>query len=119
MILYRILGIMFVGLAAIGIFLPLLPTTPLLIVAAGCFAKSSKAWHQWLLNNSVFGPIIHNWEENHCIECRAKIIAIGSILIFGGFSVFYAIPILWVKILTALLLVWGITVVYRIDVCRK
>jgi len=52
-----------VFLGAIGIVLPLLPTTPFILLAAFCFARSSKRCHGWLVNHKVFGPIITNWTE--------------------------------------------------------
>ena len=61
-----------VTLGAIGIFLPLLPTTPFLILAATCFAKSSERFHTWLLNSPLFGPIIRDWLERRCIDPIVK-----------------------------------------------
>ena len=63
-ILYKGLGLFFVGLGAAGALLPVLPTTPFLILAASCFAKSSDKWYRWLLNNKQFGPAIRDWEEH-------------------------------------------------------
>ena len=68
-----------------------LPGTPFLLVAAWCFARSSERWHQWLLSSDLFGPVIRNWEENRCISLRTKFVAIGSMLLVGGSSVFFAI----------------------------
>ena len=70
--LYTTLGLFFVGLAALGVALPGLPTTPFLLLAAGCFAKSSPHLHRWLLASPLFGPIIHNWQEHRAIPRRAR-----------------------------------------------
>ena len=86
--IYQFCGFLFLALAVIGIFLPLLPTTPFLLVAAACFARSSEKWHAWLLRNATFGPLIRNWEINRCITRRVKAIAILSMLAVGGFSIF-------------------------------
>ena len=86
--LYKILGFTFVALGVIGIFLPVFPTTPFLILVAACFSKSSEKWHQWLLNHKVFGPIIHDWEDNRCIKCRIKVVAMCAMTVFGGISIF-------------------------------
>lgn len=51
-------GLLFAGLAIIGIFLPVLPTTPLLLLAVGCFAKSSEKLHSWIITHKTFGPLI-------------------------------------------------------------
>jgi uncharacterized membrane protein YbaN (DUF454 family) len=115
--LYRLLGWFFVGLGGIGIILPLLPTTPFILVAAGCFAKSSPRCHQWLLNNRVFGPIIIDWQQSRCISKKTKIIAVSSILVFGGHSVIFAIPTLLYKLLGAILILIGLISVLRLKTC--
>jgi hypothetical protein len=56
----------------IGILLPLLPTTPFLLLSAYCFSKSSKRLHDWLLNNRWFGPAIQQWEQTHTIDRQVK-----------------------------------------------
>ncbi len=60
---WTILGVVFLMIGGIGVVLPLLPTTPFVLVAAGCFAKSSPRMHAWLLANRVFGPMIVDWEK--------------------------------------------------------
>ena len=63
-------------LGALGVLLPLLPTTPFLLLAAACFARSSPRCREWLLNNKHFGPLLRQWRDNHTIPGRAKIKAI-------------------------------------------
>lgn len=109
-------GLLLVGLAALGLFLPLLPTTPLLLLAAACFARSSDRLYAWLLNHHLFGPIIRNWQENRCIPRRAKIIAVSSILLFGGYAIGFAIEPLLLRILGTILLGSGLLFVLRIKV---
>ena len=65
----------------IGVFVPLLPTTPFLILSAACFSKSSKVMHDWLITHSIFGPILSDWEQNGTIALNIKVIA--TILIIG------------------------------------
>jgi uncharacterized membrane protein YbaN (DUF454 family) len=65
-----------VGLAAVGVVVPGLPTTPLLLLAAACFARSSPRLHARLLANPVFGPLIREWQETRTVPVRAKVIAI-------------------------------------------
>lgn len=79
--LLKIIGIFFVGLAMLGAVLPILPTTPFLLVAAACFAKSSPRLHQKLLDNKVFGPLIKNWQEHRSISKKSKIIAFVTIVL--------------------------------------
>ena len=61
--IYKPLGILFLALGVAGVVLPVLPTTPFVLLAAWFFARSSEKWYQWLLNSELFGPAIANWEE--------------------------------------------------------
>lgn len=79
--LLKILGLFFVGLAILGAVLPILPTTPFLLVAAACFAKSSPRMHKMLLDNKVFGPLIYHWHESRSIPRSAKVMALTSIVV--------------------------------------
>jgi uncharacterized membrane protein YbaN (DUF454 family) len=89
--LFRLLGFVFVGIGGIGLILPILPTTPFVLLAAACFARSSERWHRWLLNNATFGPMIQNWEQHRCVSCRVKLIAVISMTVVGGFSMFFGV----------------------------
>lgn len=73
-------GLIALGLGAIGIFLPLLPTVPFLLLAAFCFARSSDRLHNWLIRHKTFGPPIENWRDSGAISRRGKIAASVSIL---------------------------------------
>jgi uncharacterized membrane protein YbaN (DUF454 family) len=76
--LWLSLGLVFLALGLIGAFLPVLPTTPFLLVAAAAFAKSSPRLHGWLLGHPVFGPPILNWEKHGAISVGAKRLAVGG-----------------------------------------
>lgn len=71
-------GLGAVLLAALGTVLPLLPTTPFLLIAAFAFARSSDRWHAWLHSHRSFGPIISDWRQYRAIRRRAKIISVVS-----------------------------------------
>ncbi len=90
--LWLALGGLFLGLGLLGVVLPVLPTTPFLLLAAGCFAKSSPRLHQWLLGHPVFGPPIRNWEENGAISRKAKRLAVGSMAAVWGVSLLVGLP---------------------------
>jgi uncharacterized membrane protein YbaN (DUF454 family) len=110
-------GILLVGLAAVGTVLPLLPTTPLLLLAAWCFARSSEKCHRWLIEHRLFGPFLKNWQETKCIPFKAKMLAIGSMVIFGSYAIGFAIENNYIRIIGALLLIIGLVTVLRLKTC--
>jgi hypothetical protein len=71
--LYISIGILSVVLATVGVFLPLLPTTPFLLLAAACFIRSSEGLYQWLITHRVFGPYIKNYWEHRAITLHTKV----------------------------------------------
>ncbi|MEM9441754.1 MAG: YbaN family protein [Pseudomonadota bacterium] len=77
--LWMIGGSISLGIGVVGIILPLLPTTPFVILAAYCYARSSKHMHDWLLTHRVFGPLINDWRRQGAIRRPAKILATVSI----------------------------------------
>ncbi|TWX50636.1 YbaN family protein [Colwellia hornerae] len=79
--LLKLTGMLFVGLALLGVVLPILPTTPFLLVAASCFAKSSPRLYKILLSHKVFGPLIHHWQTSGSIPKKAKTIALTTIIL--------------------------------------
>jgi uncharacterized protein len=117
--IYLAVGFILVGLATLGIFLPLLPTTPLLLLAAACFAKSSERCHRWLMEHPVFGGIIGNWHNKRCIPKKAKIAAIASILVFGGYAIGFAIESPYIRLAGSTILLIGLVFVIRIKACGK
>lgn len=84
----KITGIFFVGLAILGVVLPILPTTPFLLVAAACFAKSSPELQRKLLANKTFGPLIHDWQKYRSIPRKAKRIALLTMILSVCWSAF-------------------------------
>lgn len=69
---YRIAGLAAVALAAVGVFLPLLPTVPFLILAAFCFARSNPAWEKRLLDHPRYGPHLSAWRQKGIVSRKAK-----------------------------------------------
>ena len=114
---YLFIGFFFVLLAILGIFLPLLPTTPFLILAAMFFSKSSKRWHNWLLNNRIFGPFLSNWESYRCIPYNAKLLALGMIVSFGTLSIVMIGP-LWLQVTTFSLISYACYFIISIKSCQ-
>ena len=83
-----LLGWFFILLSAVGVLVPILPTTPFLILALAIFANSSPRFHQMLLDNRWFGPILKDWEENKTVTRRIKLRATFLVLISFSFSIF-------------------------------
>ncbi len=111
--LLTLLGIGFVGLAFVGVFLPLLPTVPFVLLAAACFAKSSPRFHQWLINNRHLGPTIQHWQSNRSIPKQAKVIAIISIICSAAISI-YMVNTAIIKLLIAGLLLIPVFIILRL-----
>ncbi|MEM7090999.1 MAG: YbaN family protein [Pseudomonadota bacterium] len=86
------LGLICVALAAIGIFLPLLPTVPFLLLAAFFFARSSERMHSWLMAHRVFGPMIDDWNRSGAIRRPAKLASTASVAAVFLISLFVGVP---------------------------
>jgi len=103
------LGTLFVILGTVGIFLPLVPTTPFLLLAAICYARGSRKFYEWLMNNKLFGSYIRNYLEKRGIPLKTKIVAIAMLWGFILFSAFTVIPLVLVRFLLLLIAV-GVTI---------
>lgn len=85
-ILFLIAGVLSLVLGVIGAFLPLLPTVPLILLAAFCFGRSSERLHQWLVHHRYFGPILENFQAGRGIPRRVKYRTIVIMWLSMGFS---------------------------------
>ncbi len=81
------LGTLFLAIGIVGIFTPILPTTPFLLLAAACYLRSSQRFHHWLMNNRVFGSYIRNYTEGRGIPLKVKIFTIGLLWVTIGISI--------------------------------
>jgi uncharacterized membrane protein YbaN (DUF454 family) len=86
-VLLFIAGSISLFLGVIGIFLPILPTTPFLLLTAACYMRSSERMHNWLLNNRWFGEYIRNYQAGRGIPLKTKIIAIAAMWITMSISI--------------------------------
>lgn len=101
-------GILSTALAVVGIFLPLLPTVPLLLLAAACFVRSSNRLHRWLLEHPRLGPLVVGYLDGEGMPLRAKVSAIVLIWISIPLSV-WLVSVAWLGVLL-ILLGLGITI---------
>lgn len=84
--IFLLIGVLSIILGSLGIFLPILPTTPFLLLAAYCFSKSSERFYRALLENKIFGKYIRDYQEKRGITLKNKIVAILTIVISISFS---------------------------------
>jgi uncharacterized membrane protein YbaN (DUF454 family) len=91
-LLFAGLGTLFVLLGVLGIFLPVLPTTPFLLLAAACYARSSRRIYHWLLHHPHFGPLIREWREHRSMPYRAKRRALLLIVLSFAVSIVFFVP---------------------------
>lgn len=98
-------GTVSLGIGLLGIVLPLLPTTPFLLLSALCYSKSSKRFHRWLLNNRIFGDYITNYIEGRGISKKAKSVTLFFLWTLILFSAFYFVDMLFIRILLLLIAV--------------
>lgn len=93
--LWLALGWTCVGVGAIGVVLPGLPTTPFLILAAACFLRSSRKLYERVLAHPTFGPTVRAWRETRTIPAATKWMALGTMAFFVTVSVGWLIPVEW------------------------
>ena len=96
--LYFIGGTISLILGIIGIVLPILPTTPFLLLAAACYARSSEKFYNWLLNNRILGSYIRNYIEGRGMPIKVKIFTISMLWITILISAFLIIQIIWIRV---------------------
>ena len=85
--IYLVCGLFLVALGFIGAFLPVLPTTPFLILAAACFARSSSRLENWLLDHPRFGPALRDWRSRGAVPRKAKLMSLAGMSL--GFLLFW------------------------------
>ena len=118
-ILWISLGSFFVALAALGVALPGIPTTPFLILAAACYIRSSQKLYDWLISNKTFGPYLKDYREGKGIPKKAKILAISMIILFVGSSVIFGIEDQILKIAVGVLGLTGLLyVIFKVPVAK-
>jgi len=112
-------GTCFLALGILGVFLPLLPTTPFLLLAAACYARSSKRFYNWLLNNRWFGSYIKNYHEGRGISLKLKVITLALLWGTIAYSGFFVVDAIYWRIILLVIAV-GVTIhILRTRTLRK
>ncbi|MFK7941928.1 MAG: YbaN family protein [Paracoccaceae bacterium] len=101
--LWTTAGLACVGIGAVGVVLPLLPTVPFMLLAAFCFARGSDRFHDWLMNHPRFGPPIKDWRAHGAISRKGKVAATVAILAALGISLILGVATKFLLIQCAVL----------------
>lgn len=117
-IILLIIGWLAIVLGILGIVLPLLPTTPFMLLAAWCFARSSPRFHRWLLWRSPFGRYIRHWQQHRAVPPGTKGRAIVLIVLTFSFSI-WLVPLFWVRIGLGIMLVLLVLFMLRMPVVAE
>lgn len=112
---WLVAGLFFTACAFVGVVLPLIPTTPFLLLAAFCFARSSKRFHTWLHEHKWFGPLLTNWNDHGAISRRAKISAGVCLALAPVISFLVGAPLWTIGIQIPILLCSGLFIFTRPD----
>jgi uncharacterized membrane protein YbaN (DUF454 family) len=113
-------GTLSLTLGAIGIFLPILPTTPFLLLAAACYLRSSERMHKWLLGNRWFGEYIRNYQEGRGIPLKTKMAAVTFLWITIIYSAFFVLDEILIAQVALLLIALAVSVhLIRLPTLKK
>ena len=110
---YFLLGWLFFALGILGVALPVMPTTPFMLLALWAFSRSSQRFHDWLYNHSFFGPPLQQWQQYRVVPRGVKFLAISFMLMSMMYLLFFSPLPDWVKITTAL--VMSATAIYLLS----
>ncbi len=102
--MFNVIGVAFTALGVVGMFVPVLPTVPFLLVALWAFARGSRRLHDWLLNHPRVGAPVRAWKENGAIPRRGKILAAGSMSVSAGWLLLFS-PLQWWGVALALVVI--------------
>jgi uncharacterized membrane protein YbaN (DUF454 family) len=100
--IFLVVGVLAFVTAVAGVFLPLLPATPLFILAAACFARAYRPFHDWMLAHRWLGPMLREWYVHRSIPYRTKVFAIVTMLISFGLSIALFVEPRWLQAAMAL-----------------
>ena len=111
-----ILGLLALGLGTVGVILPILPTTPFILIAAYCFVRSSARLHNWIMNHRRFGPMIRKYQEGKGLTLRVKLFSLGTAYLLVG-TTMVLLDNLHVRIFLVILMIAKTLFMIRIPTC--
>ncbi|WP_406666817.1 YbaN family protein [Gallaecimonas sp. GXIMD1310] len=117
-IVFVLAGWLAVALGVLGIFLPVLPTTPFILLAAWCFAKGSPRWHQWLRDNRYFGQMVRDWERERGLRRRYRNRAVAMMLVTFAISI-YLVPSNGLRLMLLTIMAAVLVYLYRLPVVAE
>jgi uncharacterized membrane protein YbaN (DUF454 family) len=118
--LLLVAGTLSLMLGIVGIVLPILPTTPFLLLSAACYMRSSERMHKWLLGNRWFGEYIRNYQEGRGIPLKTKIVAVTVLWAAILYSAFFALDEILIAQVALLLIALGVSVhLIRLPTLKK
>jgi uncharacterized membrane protein YbaN (DUF454 family) len=119
-------GILLVGgtislvLGAIGLFLPILPTTPFLLLAAACYLRSSERMHKWLINNRWFGEYIRNYQEGRGVSMKVKLFTVVFLWVVILYSTLFVVDEILIAQIVLLAIAVGVSIhMFRLPTFKK
>lgn len=113
--LFTLAGMASFGLGFIGVFVPLLPTVPFMLLSAYCFARSSERYYKWLINHRYFGEHILNYRDHHAVTATIRRATIALLWISIGITAIFAVSLLWIRLM---LLVIAISVTIHLALLK-
>lgn len=111
---FIVLGFVSVGLGTAGVVLPVLPTTPFILLAAFFFARSSPRFDAWLVNHRLFGSLVRDWRAGRGLSVRAKTISLAAIALTFTITIVFAIDAAWLRVLLVMIAVSVSTYLIRL-----
>lgn len=115
--LFLIAGLFCLGLATAGVLLPVLPSTPFVLLAVYCFARSSARLHAWLIGSRLFGGIISDWQKHRAIRRQVRFNSVILIVFVVALSLWALKPTLLLGLVIVGLVSIGLVVIFRLPVC--
>ena len=106
-VVYFSLGWVFFALGVIGVLLPVMPTTPFMLLALWGFARSSDKFHNWLYTHRLIGPPLQQWNKHRVIPLIAKIMSVSFMSISFVIMMLFSPMMMWVKLIIAVIMIYG------------